>query len=308
MGTKLHLRHRHQIEATQWDAFLEQTPQRVIYAQAWYLDALGSPWSALIETDALGMWQAVLPFHVQKKWGFSKVDQDPLANELGVLTLDERAIPRMLAELRKRYRFISRYSANVHNATALAGAFPSQDTYHLPLSQPYKELKQGFNSNRKRGLKKAHGFSQVVNQSEDITPLLTLWQQEVAHKVYNVQPYQFEQVRRLFQAAAQRGLAKILYVTDAEATLSGALFLRSYQRWIYFMGASSAQGKQQESQTLLFDAFLQEHAGSDQVLDFEGGDLASLGQFYRGFGAEPQPIPYIRSMRYPFPLNLLKKA
>jgi hypothetical protein len=56
----------------------------------------------------------------------------------------------------------------------------------------------------------------------------------------------------------------------------------------------------------LVNAFIQEHAGSDSLLDFEGSDIESVDRFYTGFGAEIRPYPSLHINRLPFYLRWLK--
>jgi hypothetical protein len=57
----------------------------------------------------------------------------------------------------------------------------------------------------------------------------------------------------------------------------------------------------------LIDAFIQDHAQQDMVLDFEGSDIRNLAFFYSSFGAVAELYPAFRLNRLPFWLRWLKR-
>ncbi|MEZ4688377.1 MAG: hypothetical protein R3B47_20645 [Bacteroidia bacterium] len=71
-----------QIDPTQWDAFIAASPQGSLYARHDWASAMAPGWQALIlEED--GNWQAVMPFLLKKKYGFSYMLQPPFCQTWG---------------------------------------------------------------------------------------------------------------------------------------------------------------------------------------------------------------------------------
>jgi len=58
---------------------------------------------------------------------------------------------------------------------------------------------------------------------------------------------------------------------------------------------------------MLIDAFIQDHAGKNIILDFEGSDIKSLAFFYSSFGAVEEKFTAIRRNKLPSYLKWAKK-
>jgi hypothetical protein len=57
--------------------------------------------------------------------------------------------------------------------------------------------------------------------------------------------------------------------------------------------------------TFLFDNVINEFAGTQVVLDFEGSNDENLARFYRGFGAKEVYYKVLKYNMLPFPLKQL---
>jgi hypothetical protein len=58
---------------------------------------------------------------------------------------------------------------------------------------------------------------------------------------------------------------------------------------------------------LLIDAFIKDHAGRQEILDFEGSDLRNLAFFYSSFGSTQERYATIRLNRLPWYIRWLKE-
>lgn len=54
---------------------------------------------------------------------------------------------------------------------------------------------------------------------------------------------------------------------------------------------------------MLIDQLIRQHAATNSVLDFEGGNDASLARFYQGFGAREVSYPALKINNLPAPVR-----
>ena len=58
-------------------------------------------------------------------------------------------------------------------------------------------------------------------------------------------------------------------------------------------------GRTSGASHLMIDYFIQEHAGQDLILDFEGSSISSLAFFYKSFGGQLEKFAGIKLNRLP---------
>lgn len=289
---------RAQINTSNWDELIEASSQKTIYAYSWYLDCIGQEWEALVEQDQQGKYIAALPYQVKYKYGLKKIEQDAFTNELGVYSLPHSQ-PELLIKKFLKKPFISKYLFSASNNHQLAEKLSLETTYHLSLKNDYESIAKNYSTNRKRNLKKAQAEQLKLVEGDTIQNLVQLFKDNVSDKIYGIQETQYHQLEKLYYELKKRELTTIYnMVDDLEEVVSSVMIVRSFDRIIYFFAASSSKGLEKNSQTLLIDALIQKYAQSDLILDFEGGNIESLAQFYRSFGAQPIQIPVYRKMLF----------
>ena len=67
--------------------------------------------------------------------------------------------------------------------------------------------------------------------------------------------------------------------------MAAVLIIFHKKRLIGIINTSSSSGKKRGASHFLFDQIIRKFSKSDHVLDFEGSSIASIAQFYEGFGA-----------------------
>jgi len=290
---------RNEIDTKQWDDFIARTPQRTVYATSWFLDLIPQEWGAVVETDEQRSFKAVMPFQFLKKYGLKKVDQNPFAKELGVYHLPHANPEGLIKLFLHTFPFISRYYFNTSNQFGvLCGEGQNTVVHHLTLNKPYKALAAGYSTNRRRNIVKAKGHALQIDEDGDIDELISMFRENVAGKIYGIQPGQLEVINIIYASLKRRRIGVIYCVrNNVGEPLSMALLIHSYQRLIYYFAASNDEGRRTNAQTLLLDHVIKQYAESETVLDFEGGGTPGLDQFYSSFGARAMKITYLRRMK-----------
>src|SRR3712207_2118223 len=75
----------HQVDIPQWEACLARSPEALLYAQAWYLDAVCERWSAVVERKD-GQYVSLLPLPEKRLAGLRQIYQPFFTQQLGLFT------------------------------------------------------------------------------------------------------------------------------------------------------------------------------------------------------------------------------
>jgi hypothetical protein len=317
------LLHRHQINDSLWDNFIDHSPQNILYAQSWYLDTVAPRWAALVVTDEQG-WIAVLPVPLRRKFGFWVVQQPLFCQILGIFfrdnTINTNISEQLLQKLLAEYRYISTY------AGWFFGLFPPPQRSHrsqrwlrstnqitccfthiLDLKQNYETLKDNYSTDRKINLKKAQKYNWQIVENADIEPLIAIFKQNHAHKIDGgVSESGYDLLRNIFKKLTEKKAVRLAYTIKNNQIEAGCLFAIYGGRIIYIFNSATQTGRQHNARTLLIDNVLQQYAASDCIFDFESPMIESINDFYASFGTEKVYFTTIQQNNLPFPLKQIQ--
>ncbi|TXK52803.1 hypothetical protein FVR03_00050 [Pontibacter qinzhouensis] len=309
------LRH-HQLNKQAWDACIEASAEKQVYALSWYLDVVSPGWWAVVEEEQ-GEYLAVLPLPVAQKLGVHYLRQPLFCQQLGVFArphFKRQQIGEMLAIARSHFSLSTTYSFNTAN-TDLLQALPEQPafttcfTHYLPLHEPYETLRSHYTRDRKLNLKRAQQANLHLVELDDPDPMIRFFRENVQHKIYGgVAEVAYTLLRKLYQELLQRKLVKLWYTTTPDGTLNAAAMFVFYgDRIIYLFNAANEAGRVKNGRTLLLDEVIKQNASSDWVLDFESPSLDSISHFYASFGSTPVAFLMWQYNNLPLPLKLLRQ-
>ena len=306
----------HDIDLTQWDAVVEQSRQRQVYAMSWYLSAVSPGWDAVVELGADGVYIAVMPLPWRRKLGIRYIKQPLFCQQLGIYslteTIAEATYMAFVQEVCERFRFVAGY--NFNTANQLPAAVPSNQTLtlYLSLNKEYGQLYQGYTRDRKLNLNRALKAGLAIEESTDIEPLIQFFREETADRIYGgVAAEAYSQLRQLYRVLRQKGIARLCYTTDSQGRKnSGCLFVIWGGHIVYLFNAAPQHGRKQNGRTLLIDHMIREYAGQEMVFDFEspGEAEADILHFYRSFGPETKPIPVLQYNRLPKGIRFIREV
>ena len=300
---------RHEIDEARWDALIDQSPNGLIYAYSWYLDIISEKnWEAVVEGD----YERVLPLIYRKKWGITYLFQSYCTQQLGIFGAEasgQQVLDRFLNAIPKKFRFID-IRFNTDNVFE-QGDFEllQHRNFELNLHSAYSELQKGYGSNTRRNIKKAEGFG-LKAQVNDVraSELIALFRENKGQELEHLDPYHFQTLQWVFDAAEKRSLLKTYSTRDAEGQLlAGAVFLITDRRMILMLTANHPVGKEKRAMFFLIDSVIRQEAGRDLVFDFEGSNDPGLARFYAGFGSVESVYLHIRQNRLPVILKWLKR-
>lgn len=306
-----------QIQYSQWDACVEASPQAIVYALSWYLDVVSPGWKGVVLEEA-GRYLAVMPLPEAKKMGIRYLRQPFFTQQLGWFSRQpqpaqaEAALKMVL----QRYALVSTYAYNTGNPQLAFPAMPqlqveAQHTHHLDLSPPYGTLYRHYSRDRKLNLGRARKANLQVVASDDIQPLIRLFQSDAASRIRGgAPPEAYRILENLFRVLQEKKLAQLYYTRTAQGEWdAGCLFVVYAHKIIYLFNAASVVGRRRNGRSLMIDALIRRYAGQPYVLDFESPPAAAdIIRVYRGFGSLPVPFYTLRYNNLPAPLRWLKQA
>ena len=307
-----------QLDLQQWDACIESASNGLPYGLSWYLDIVSPQWEAIVREEG-GVYTAVMPLPVARKFGLRYLKQPAFAQQLGVF---ER-VPLTAAEwqelaglLRRRFRFITRYEFNTSNTFVLENGLDGFGcrrftTHHLALGPGYEAVKAGYKKGRRWKINKAHRSGLTMRESADLDALIRLFDENTAGRIYGVigEDYEYRLLRQLYHAARQRNMAQLYEAVDEAGTVVAMILLFAYNhKLIYIFNASSTAGKSQDAISFLLDAVMRRHAGQPWWFDFESPEVANVAEFYASFGSENVPFASVTLNNLPAPVRWLKQT
>lgn len=295
------------INREKWDRCVAQSPFAIAYAFSWYLDRICTRWDALISGDYL----YVMPLVNNRKYGFRYIYQPFFTQQLGVfsaLETSESVVNQFLKAIPESFRLID-MNLNIGNTFHNTPPhFKASTTYHLSLNSSFEKIQSAYNTNTKRNIQKALQNRLSASASSDIDRFISFTQSNISTKAPEIKSQHYVAFQEIIRFALENKLGEIHVVTNESGIwLAAVFFLKSRQTAIYLSASSTSEGIEKSAMFLLIDNFIQENAGSNMTLDFEGSNIQGVARFYAGFGAEPQTYSSVHINRLPWPLNRLKK-
>lgn len=298
-----------EIDLTCWDNCIAASAENLIYATSGYLDiSTDKRWDAIVEILD-GNYVSVFPVPYKKRLGIKFTYQPLQLQQLGLYTTSasqQKTIAPYLELLRNYFPKIF-LQLNTQNTFAL-GELP-QDftvapriTYLLDLHDRYENLKEKFSTNLKRNLKKAQKQNYQLSETGNIADLLKLYRQTRGRDLKELKNRHYHLFEKQYHFLLQNSLAQVWEIRQEGILIAGAFFLMQPGKPIFLFSAASETGKKNGAMAFLINTFIQKHAGSDAVLDFEGGSIPNLARFYGSFGAKP--VPYLSVSRNNLPWYL----
>jgi len=300
---------RKNIEDAKWNTCVTNAQNGMPYAYTWYLDIVcDKQWSALIWED----YKAVMPLPFnQKLLGIKQIYHPYFVQQLGVFSagkIDTALLSNFLKAIPNDFKKINA-QLNEGNPSIEAScfSFDAKQNYLLSLNKDYDLLRAQYATLQKRNVKKA----QQANLQEitiDIKMFVDFYKANPTNNNLQLTTSFLALLKRLLSTLQEKKMGLPIGIQTAKGELCAACFLlKSHHRLIYFLARSSAQGRELRAMPLLIDSIIKENAGTDLTLDFEGSSVASIGEFFRRFGAEAHTFYRIEKNDLPKWMKLLGK-
>jgi len=296
---------RAELDTGKWDACISQSTNGLIYAKSSYLDIMARQWDALV----MGDYEAVMPLTWNRKWGFDYLYQPSFTAMLGIFgnQLSSGTVSAFIKQIPEKFRLIE-IELNPGNPMPLPSTAINQRlNYTLGLSASYETLRNNFRENVKRNCKKALELDCTYKTGVDIDAILQLAEQQLITRK-EADPEGVGRFRKLFETLKTENACTACGVFNHKGDLlASAVFIEDERRYTYILAGNHPDSKTYGASHLLIDRFIESHAGSGRLLDFEGSDHRNLAFFYSSFGATAETYPSLRINRLPWWVKWLKK-
>ncbi len=299
----IYLKH-HQIDKVKWDECVQADNRKLVYALSWYLDIVSPGWEALVVDD----YKIIFPLTVKKKLGIPYLvkpnhvqahcligpDIEPHLEELFFKRIHKQFI----------YSNLQLYTANGCKKEAFCGKVFSN--YVLGLNKPYPELFLNFNKNNKKNIRSARNKDLHIEKWDNFSTFIDFTKNVLEDKSVMLQDRYWQEMDTLIRALSDRGMCHFyaVYKEDQLCSLTGII---EFQNRFYLLYNSQTDlGRKLRAHYYALDFFIEKHAGTDAVLDFEGSSIPSIAYFFEGFGAEKEFFYSFRHCRFSILLRLIK--
>lgn len=300
------------IDKQKWDHCIDNADNGLIYAYSFYLDAMSKNWDALIAVKgnpAEDEYEAVMPLTWNKKYGIWYLYQPFFAAQLGVFgnNLSLEIIASFLKKIPVKFKYWDFY-LNKENLYSMPG-FPmyERSNYVLNLNKGYQELTAQYAKSHLRNIKRAKDAGNLLKKNIPLAEIICL-AKEQSKSFSPIREKDYENVAQLFEVLLQKNMAVTygIYSVQQKLVASAAWFF-SHKRAYYILVGNHPNGRTSGASHLMIDCFIQEHAGKNLLLDFEGSDIKNLAWFYQSFGASLEKYPGIKLNKLPPIAKLFKK-
>jgi hypothetical protein len=295
---------RQEIDEQRWNHCIKSSPNGLIYANTFYLDAMADNWDALV----LNEYEAAMPLPWRKKGGIRYIYQVPFLQRLGIVgpSVDDTLAHLFHQHAVQHFKFIN-YKTNVWwqpHAALLARC----TNYFVPLSQPYAVIQARFSVECKKNIRKAESRGCLLQMNAPVASITKMFQEAYGSFYPGYQADVYNRLGNLIRQGLAEGFCKTYVVTDVsgEPVFTAALFY-DVKRIYYSIGAPTEKGRQMRAAYFFINEILKIYASQSLLFDFEGSDIASVAAFYQKFSPASETYYDVKINHLPWPIRLLKK-
>jgi len=291
---------------TEWDRFVEASPHGTVFHFAWWLAITADSVRILVARDERGRIIAGMPLPEKRRAGLRLLHSPVLTPYLGPIfdltgvegNCERLRVMRQYGELLARslgrfdsFRCISGASGPDLQGFLWAGFQVCLGyTFRFHASQTIAEIQKGITRTHAQKLSKAKRLNLKVEKDSAVDVLLELNKLSFARKG-TTPPYADETVRRLWRAAAQRGMTDVYRASTPEGRPIASLFTVHDSRTTYqiISGFDPAFLDLPGQNSLLWTAAV-DALNAGRHFDFEGSGIRGVETFYRRWGATAMPV------------------
>jgi hypothetical protein len=261
---------------------------------SYYLERMAKHWNALV----LNNYEAIMPLTWNKKYGLFYLYQPAFTPSLGVFgaSVTQEITEAFIQAIPKKYRLVE-ISLNHGN---LIKGLGMRNNYILSLRPAYEEIYDNYRENVRRNIKKAKQLGCQLSREVALDDILRL-ARPVLERTTKIREDEFNRFREIFLYLNSENKASNYGVySSTNELVASCVYFFSHGRAYYILVGNHPNGKTMGASHFLIDAFIQDHAGRELLLDFEGSDIPSLSFFYSSFGAVLETYPFLSINRLPF--------
>jgi len=268
---------RSDLNVDKYNACIENSIQSRIYGFSWYLDIVADNWDVLVLDD----YKAVMPIPWKKKYFIKYVTQPLFCQQLGIFTSKSLEKEDIISFFRKiPIRFV-KVSLNLNSFNYFDDNI-TRKNYILDLNKNYQSLSANFSRTRRQRVR----FGKKINLEVKRVAIDKLV--EIQQKNYNYEGFSDIIISKLSKYIIKNEKGFVLGVYKENELLGGGFFIEQKQRIIYLFSSFNNSGRKYQAASFLINFVIEKNQQKDKILDFEGGNIKSIGDFFKSFGAHKE--------------------
>lgn len=276
-----------EINKEMWDACVINSPNGLIYARSWYLDAMSPGWEALVHKDYI----VVMPLTVSKKWGISYLSQPAFSQQLGIIgpmDFPDDVVQKFISFAVSKFSLVE---INLNFKNEFIGG-EEKCNLVLDLGQSFENIKSGFRNDL---ITKALKAKLMVEDTTDYKAVIHLFRKSYGNRVSHLKQESYDRLSTICEHLKKRSNLIVKRVVTREGDLlANALFFRDEKRIYYIMSATLPEGRKLSANAFLLHEMIKEYSESKYIFDFEGSSIASINFFFKKFNPVEENYPAVR--------------
>ncbi len=285
-----------------WDRRIRNAANSRIYALSGWLDIVSPGWSALVTDN----YDFVMPLPEKQKFGIKYIAQPKFTQQTGVfssLKITNNIILNFLKLIPERYKY---QIVHLNSQNKISGENITKKPNHLLcLNSKLEDLYKAFSQNTKRNIKKSEKFENITDKNISVDEAVFL---KKDNNINALSDKDLKILRRLILFAKEQHNVKIYGVRNINKRLiSVTVFVFCGNRIYLPLIASSPEGKKKFASFQIFNTFIEEYAGNELILDFEGSSVPGVARFFEGWGAASEIYYIYRQNNLPMFFKIFKK-
>src|ERR1035437_1377627 len=269
------------INKQKWDACINESANASIFIYSWYLDIVSENWSALVLND----YEAVFPLASKSKYKINYIVQPFFTRYFGLFSKTEitkKLITSFLKAIPEKFKYVEFCLHETLDFVAPEYAKTERKFQLLDLNSSYEILYKGYSDNAKRSVKKAIKAELIVKNNVAPEVIVNLFKSTKGGELGVFKPNDYKILLALMNVCVKQNIAKSVAVYDKENNLCAAgFFMKSDNRFVFLKSGVTDYGKANGAMHFLFDSFIKQYSGEENILDFGGSSVDTVARFYR---------------------------
>jgi hypothetical protein len=281
--------HREHLDEEKYNQCIDTSLQSKIYAFSWYLDVVCDQWDVLVLND----YEAVMPVPFRKKYLIQYVHPPLWILQLGIFSKRDYIQSDFISVIQKRFRFIE-LRLNVKNLFDTENSnFLEKQFQELELTTGYDNIKKGYQSDRKKDLKRAEKSELRIEWGGSPFDLITLFQNNVGKRTPEIKEQDYQNLETLINFCLMKDCGELCFVYQGEKLVAAAFFLKYQETSTILCSSTDFSNRKNGANTFLIDQAIQRYVNAYKTFSFGGSSMQSVAKYFFSFGAQEKTYPML---------------
>jgi len=280
---------RGELNEDKYNACIESSQQSLIYAYSWYLDIVCDQWSVLVLND----YEVVMPLPHRKKYLIQYVHPPLWVLQLGIFSKNEFSQPDFISILEKKFRFIELRLNSENTLEKENSLFVEKQFQELDLTQGHETIKNAYQSDRKKDLKRAERHQLKIEWGSGAKELIQLFQNNVGKRTPEIKEKDYSNLEKLIKTCVDQNVGEVCSVYQEGQLVASAFFLKHQETITILCSSTDFSNRKNGANTFLIDQAIQRYSGGYKTFNFGGSSMKSIAKYFFSFGAEERIYPML---------------